>query len=262
MSNLIQKIQNFLISKGIYLASRQSAAFVSDLLNLIWPKETNLVLVRIGSLHQADGGYLLPEDFEGISRIFSPGVANSIEFERFFLDLGIPCELVDGSIEKSPEDHPLITFQKLWLSAETKTDSISLDDWVASRAEPGEDLILQMDIEGAEYEALLATSRETLNRFRIMVIELHDLRSVFSRSGLALFRLMMNQLRENHVLVHAHPNNCNPPFVQRGLIWPDVMEITLIRKDRVKATLRDAELPHRLDLDNTPNPSIRLVRPV
>ena len=36
--------------------------------------------------------------------------------------------------------------------------------------------ILQIDIEGAEYRNLLITDSITLNRFRIIVIELHGLR--------------------------------------------------------------------------------------
>ena len=203
----------------------------------------------------------MPQDFESVSRIFSPGVAESVEFEKHFLGLGIPCELIDGSIEASPEEHPLINFRKLWLSGETREDSICLDDWVTQRAHPNEDLMLQMDIEGSEYEVLLAASQEVLDRFRIIVLELHDLRSVFSRSGLVLFRLAINKLKTNHTIVHAHPNNCNPPLMIGGLVWPDVMEITLVRKDRIKEFYGDASLPHPLDLDNTPNPSIHLVNP-
>jgi hypothetical protein len=261
MSTTIQKLQNFLLSIGIYLAKRQITASLPELLRLVWPKETNLELVRIGSPSQADGGYLLPKDFDGVSRVFSPGVAESVEFEKHFLNLGIPCDLIDGSIQEAPEDHPLIHFQKLWLAAETTKTSICLDDWVAARAEPGEDLILQMDIEGSEYEVLLAVSQEVIDRFRIIVIEMHDLRSVFSRHGLTSFRLAMNKLLKNHIVVHAHPNNCNPPLREKGLIWPDVMEVTLLRKDRVKSIHGDATLPHHLDLDNTSNPSIRLVSP-
>ena len=34
-----------------------------------------------------------------------------------------------------------------------------------------------MDIEGGEYETILTTPAEILNRFRIMIIEIHDVES-------------------------------------------------------------------------------------
>ena len=51
-------------------------------------------------------------------------------------------------------------------------DSISLQQWVEELApNPTDDLLLQIDIEGAEYRNIIATSAETLRRFRIIIIE-------------------------------------------------------------------------------------------
>lgn len=253
MQALFSRIQDVLLKKGLFVSKKQTTAAVEDLISAIWPVRTGKSLIRIGSKTSADGGYLVPDDLLGIQRVFSPGVAGTMDFEQHFLDLGVPCEMVDGSVEEAPQPHKLASFQKLWLAAETAKDSISLDDWVRQASKPKEDLVLQMDIEGAEYEALLATSSQTLNRFRIIVLELHDLRSVMSRMGLALFRSVLLHLKRTHEIVHAHPNNCCRGVVVGDLEWPEVLEITLLRKDRISENLGIAKLPHPLDLDNTPN---------
>ena len=260
MQALLSRIQDVLLSRGVFVSKLQTTESVEDLLATIWPTKTEKRLIRIGSRTHADGGYLVPDDLLGIQRVFSPGVADTMDFEQHFLDLGIPCEMVDGSVQGVPQPHKLASFQKLWLSAVTSEDSISLDDWVTQASKPKDELVLQMDIEGAEYEALLASSSQTLNRFRIIVLELHDLRSVMSRMGLALFRSVLLRLKKTHVIVHAHPNNCCRGVVVGDLEWPDVLEITLLRKDRISENLGLAELPHPFDMDNTPNRPIVLRR--
>lgn len=258
MQPVLSRIQDLLLTRGLFVSKKQATASTKELISTIWPTKIDKPLIRIGSTTHADGGYLVPDDLSGIQRVFSPGVADTMDFEKHFLDLGIPCEMLDGSVEGAPEPHELASFQKLWLAAVTAQDSISLDDWVSQASKPKEDLVLQMDIEGAEYEALLAASSQTLNRFRIIVLELHDLRSVMSRMGLALFRSTLLHLRKTHEVVHAHPNNCCRGVVVGDLEWPDVLEITLLRKDRVSENLGRAELPHPLDRDNTPNRPIIL----
>ena len=48
-------------------------------------------------------------------------------------------------------------FRKQWLDVNAADNSISLEEWIASDVGEEGDLLLQMDIEGAEYRNLLAT---------------------------------------------------------------------------------------------------------
>lgn len=61
----------------------------------------------------------------------------------------------------------MATFDKLFLGPTTSRQFISLDDWVARYAPPDGDLLLQMDIEGAEYVTLNAARTGTLERFEL-----------------------------------------------------------------------------------------------
>ena len=261
MSKWIRIVQNLALRFGVFLSTKQNVATVADLLNLVWPSKTDVPLVRIGSDSEADGGYLVPDDLEGIDRLYSPGVAQTMEFEKYFLARGIPCELIDGSVDGAPERHVNVRFQKLWLAADSAAGRVSLEDWVKESSRQNEELALQIDIEGSEYECLLATSDETLLRFRFIVLELHDLRSAFTRSGLTLLKSLIRKLKASHEIVHLHPNNCCEGVFEGELVWPEVLELTLIRKDRVSKYLGLAELPHPLDRDNTTNPPLVLKLP-
>lgn len=119
-----------------------------------------------------------------------------------------------------------------------------------------------MDIEGDEYSVILAASKSTLDKFTVIVLELHDLSSVASRFGQTAFHAFLNKIRETHEVVHAHPNNCCPSLKTiNGLSWPDVMEITLARKDLGITTDYWTELPHALDRDNTTRRTLELRMP-
>lgn len=261
VKRLLDKIQTLLLQCGVYISKSRDPRDVEDLLLSIWPVQTEHELTRLGAEERADGGYLVPNDLAGVRRVFSPGVSKTVAFEKWFLDQGIPCELIDGSISTSPVEHPLINFQRLWIARKSGAESISLDDWIQECAEPHEDLLLQMDVEGAEYETLLAAQAETLRRFRIIVIELHELRSVLSRMGRRVFLATLDRLKESHQIVHAHPNNCCPGIRSKQFLWPDTLELTFLRRDRIKSNHGLATLPHPLDRDNTSRGSIQLRLP-
>ena len=128
-----------------------------------------------------------------------------------------------------------------------------LEDWVSDKAgdKPG-DLILQMDIEGAEYAVLIDTPAAILNRFRIIVLELHGLGALYSRESLPFFDAVFHKLTANHTVVHLHPNNDQAPLCRGKLEIPRVMEVTLVRNDRGHRQTPRVDFPHPLDRRTRP----------
>jgi hypothetical protein len=134
-------------------------------------------------------------------------------------------------------------------------DSVALADWVAAYCPGTGDLLLQIDIEGAEYRNLLATPPEVLRRFRIIVIELHDL---IRLTDLAIFDTVLapflTLLDKDFICVHAHPNNCCGEITLPGIAVniPRVHELTFLRRDRFTAPgagpLITPVLPNPLDV--------------
>lgn len=227
---------------------------VLALLKLMRPVPSPAPLVRLGPA--GDGGYLVPDDLADIKACFSPGVSDEAGFELAFANRGVPCFLADASVPEEPVKHENIFFDPLFLGAVSDSKRfISLEDWVDRKSFEKGDLILQMDIEGAEYDVLRSAPPELLKRFRLIAIELHNFEFILTNNSSALsFEGFLKILLEHFEVVHIHPNNNRRPVFHKGIEIPPVIEMTLLRKDRFvgKQSLQSVTLPHPLDSDNSP----------
>jgi len=158
--------------------------------------------------------------------------------------------LADGSVARPPFEHDRITFQSTFLGVGSGGNTMTLDDWVAVSAPGSGDLLLQMDIEGAEWPVLLNVSRATLRRFRIIVVELHDLTKVLDRDVLPVLRAMLHRLLDDFHVVHLHPNNSGGLIRLGAVAVPRTLEMTLLRRDRAPVAGYTEHFPHPLDCPN------------
>lgn len=242
---------------------------IEDLIGQLSPRDAGVSLIRIGG--PGDGGYLVPDDLAGVTTCFSPGVNYTKAFEDALAQqYGIRSHMCDFSSGLHKLSTPLVDglqfFEKLWLDLPGTPDSIDLDTWVARHSLPQEDLILQMDIEGAEYRNLLHVDPRTLRRFRILIFELHGLNDLQYRDFLKrIFEPAMRKILVDFIPVHAHPNNCcGAVALSDSIVVPRVLEMTFLRKDRVRRSAgshshRGVALPHAEDVANVPkNPPLHL----
>lgn len=226
-------------------------------LETLHPVAGSTDLIRLGP--NGDGGYLVPDDLAGIRACFSPGVSSVSGFEHDCADRGMKVFLADKSVEKAAQDHELFQFSKKFIGATSDEDFMTLDDWVgASLADRQSDLMLQMDIEGYEYETFLSTSNTLMRRFRIIVAEFHNLQYLWSEPFFALAGRALHKILQTHACVHIHPNNCCGSMEIGGIDIPRIMEFTFQRRDRITHLSFQKTFPHPLDVDNTSNVAIRL----
>ena len=225
------------------------ASRIETLIAPFRPKNVGHDLVRIGS--KFDGGYLVPNDIDGIAACFSPGVADDSAFELQLAERGISCFMADASVSAPSVAHPQFDFEKKFLGGKDKGKRITLNSWVSSKfPDNTKDLILQMDIEGAEYATLAAAPAELLSRFRIMIIEFHGLHRLIHPGFSGAWLDMTNKLLQSFEVAHIHVNNCCPVLAIEEYELPHVMEFTFLRKDRVKTSNRKLQFPHPLDAPN------------
>jgi hypothetical protein len=223
---------------------------VAAFLSLVRPRAVATPLVRVGAVH--DGGYLLPDDLEGISACISPGVSDQIGFDMAMAERGIDVVMADASVDGPPVAHPRFRFTRRFLETFEDERHVRLDR-LSSEA-PAGDKVLQMDIEGAEYRVLLDADADVLRDFRIIVVEFHHLTQIFNRFAFPLVRATFQKLLRSHRVVHIHPNNVSPAIVKSGLAVPDVMEFTFWRNDRADLVEEGSlSFPHPLDADNHPD---------
>lgn len=208
-------------------------------------------LIRVGP--DGDGGYLIPNDLEGVSGCISPGVSDMMEFElELANDFGIPSFLFDGSIKEAPKKHDLIKFTSKFIGSELNTDFASLRSVIQDLEQSDGDLILQMDIEGHELSALSSLSKSDLVRFRTIVIEFHRIQDW---KNISFFELLVEPtlrvLLEHFDVVHIHPNNCDGVFYLGNKKIPRAIEVTFHNKLRRKIQPKFSVIPHELDKANT-----------
>ncbi len=214
------------------------------------PISPGIELIRLGP--KGDGGYLVPNDLVDIEACFSPGVAGISGFERDCADLGMRVFLADKSVDGPEVSHDNFSFKKKFIGATTSRDFMTIDDWVGSSL-PGSksDLLLQIDIEDAEYETFLSMSSSLMQRFRIIVGEFHQLAQFWSRPFFTLASRAFEKILQTHTCVHLHPNNYCGSLKKYNLDIPRVMEITFLRNDRIRNKSFATVFPHPLDSDNT-----------
>jgi hypothetical protein len=222
---------------------------VRDLIHTLKPIDCGRPLVRIGG--ERDGGYLLPDDLDGIAYCFSPGVGNLSDFESHLARLNIRSFLADYSVERMPVEKPEFTFDKRFIGANNTATSLTLEAWIGKYLPGSEsDLLLQMDIEGSEYEVILSAQEDLLRRFRIMVIEFHFLDRIFDPFAYRIFKACFEKLTRHFYVAHIHPNNWRGSVKKDDLEVPEVMEFTFYNKQRAAQAKSRSDFPHILDREN------------
>jgi hypothetical protein len=216
---------------------------------LFRPSETEHELARIGG--NKDGGYLVPKsELMDIDACFSIGCNLIWDFEREIgEDYGIPSIIVDDLSQKPSNLGSLQTYVPSWLGKSSTGTTISLEDLVLKSQYPKSDkLLLQMDIEGAEFECLIHTPTYVLKQFRILVIEFHNLENILHHHLFKnYYHSLMTKILADFEVVHSHPNNDHGTWQYKDFEFPKIIEVTFLRRDRIKSIQGYSTLPHKLD---------------
>jgi hypothetical protein len=256
----IKRVVNKIFAKSNF--NLQEKTKENDVLNLIkslHPKKTKIPLIRLGP--NDDGGYLVPNDLEGIEACFSPGVDQSSGFEEDCSKAGMKLFLADKSVDFPPIDLPKekFNFIKKFIGYTQNDDYITMDEWVnGAGLKENSDLLLQMDIEGFEYFTFINMTLALQKRFRIIVIELHSLHKLWEEDFFNLSSAAINKILQTHTCVHIHPNNCCGVDRKKGIETARLAEFTFLRNDRGISDDFVTEFPNKLDVDCTQRETLKL----
>lgn len=224
---------------------------IINLITSLRPIETDKKLLRLGPDY--DGGYLLPNDLDGIAACFAPGVYKISQFEYACAEQGMKLFLADKSIDEPHIDLPeeRYSFLHKYIGPTDNDNFITMETWIKkSDVSANSELILQMDIEGWEYQTILNMSRSLLDRFRIIVIEFHNLDKLWNPEFFEFASGVFDKLNQNHSVVHIHPNNASPLYYFNNITIPPLAEFTFYRNDRFTKKGNATAFPHKLDFRN------------
>ena len=161
--------------------------------------------------------------------------------------------MADFSVDKPLIDNKFFHFDKKFLGNKNDEKFIRLVDWVMSNTNDNSDLILQMDIEGAEYEVIIDTPKDVFKKFRIMAIEFHSLDMLFNKNAFKMVEAVFDRLSSDFTVVHIHPNNSRPIININSIDIPELLEFTFLRNDRVEMSDKKLRFPHELDEQCAPH---------
>jgi hypothetical protein len=211
-------------------------------------KSAKFDLVRVGAIN--DGGYVMLDDFQEDYRAYSFGIGNEISWDDWVSDKGIQVFCYDHTIDKLPHKNVGLHFSKIGISDTDKPDEnlLSMESILEKNGDlNNNNLILKMDVEGAEWDFINSVDEKILSRFRQMTFELHWLTETcdFEKKYKALLKL-----KRNHSPVWVHANNAHGLAVAVETEIPPLLEITFVRNDTYK--LQDVHYNAPIDID-TPN---------
>ncbi|MDR3235981.1 MAG: FkbM family methyltransferase [Prevotellaceae bacterium] len=278
---LVDRLNKLLVKQAVLTKSTSRESILS-LIEKLHPFESEKQLIRLGP--NSDGGYLVPDDLEGIAACFSPGVSSISGFELDCAKRGMAIYMADKSVDKPELDIPAgqYHFLKKFIGCVNNDDYITMDEWVnTSSVLSDSDLLLQMDIEGGEYTAIINTSDSLMKRFRIMVIEFHYFKDLWNKRFFNLVENTFDKILQTHYCVHIHPNNYFGIDRKMGVEIPRLAEFTFLRRrgeerrgeerrgeerrgeerrgeERREPSLYAKKFPHKFDFDNVAGKTIIL----
>ena len=219
--------QRALFSFGVQTGRLAELDRFASLSKRLLPRAVSSGLIVIGD--GSDGSYVVPDDLTGISHLISPGVGDSCQFENAISKMGISCRLFDGTVDRPGRLDARAEFQRINISGAQKPGHMTLKNTIP---EEHDDLILQIDVEGAEYD-IIPGSKNVLASFRVIIIEIHGVEQWATSMGFGAATNLLDALTSFHSPIYLRANPYRKPFRHRkNVLAPSAIEVTLLRNDR------------------------------
>lgn len=202
--------------------------------------------IRIGK--ECDGGYVMLDDFGGITAAYSIGICDEVSWDLSMAERGIEVFQYDHTIDALPVQHARFHWVKKGLGASVTAELETLPRLLELNGHQGRsDLLLKCDIEGCEWEVLAALPSECLRHFRQIVLEIHFLEHLTVPDFAIMVDRAVSVLTADHRVVHVHANNHRPYSIIGGVPLPSVLELTLVRTHDTRLEKTDEVFPSPLD---------------
>ena len=217
----------------------------------------NFPFVRLGR-PTYDGGYLMADNFCG-NIAYSFGICDDVTWDLDAVRRGYEVFQYDMTIDALPVENEHFHFFREGIGAvkDPENSLDTLENFVIRNGHfYNRNMILKMDVEGAEWGFIQTVPNRFLNRFDQMVFEFHNLIQTKNLLEMGLTIELLKKINETHTLVHLHANN-NGTYLnfENFGIFPDTLELTYLRTDNY--IFEDDEnifLP--LELDRTNHPAL------
>ena len=213
-------------------------------------KKTDYELVRIGG--NKDGGYLMVNKFRDGGVAYSIGIGENIMWDVCMADKGFNVYMYDHTVSALdlPEVNEKLHFFSVGLSDREIEDEkfTTLIKAIKSNGhEKFTNIILKMDIEGAEWNVFKSIDGCILQLFEQVIVEYHGLTQ---KNHWGKYVEVLEKMTKTHQVVHVHGNNACDYMVIDGKRIPDTIEVTYFRKEGNHFAMCNPCLPQKNDSRN------------
>jgi hypothetical protein len=224
---------------------------IQTILNYLAPNQYLGKIKRVGG--KADGSYVVPiEILDKNTYLLSGGIEDNNEFEIFVASRGITGIQIDNSIAEPPRNHLNLKFLNATLGNTDKPGHVSLETLI-NKIPKNKKILIKIDIEGGEIEALGSLSAKNLKRIDCLVMELHNLGSITSKND-KIYNLLNRLHKANLRSIFVQANNACLTYTLAGTLIPDNIEITYAKKYKTyKPSIAYINSIKKLTTKNKPN---------
>jgi hypothetical protein len=201
-------------------------------LSILHPYNVTCGKVRIGGPN--DGGYVMANDFSSNRVCYSIGVGPQVIWDVEMAARGMHIYQYDHTVEGLPSAHPNFHFNRIGIAADLADPQLVTLEQMIEHNEHGaeKNMLLKIDVEGAEWDVLDQMSSNVLAKFDQIVVEYHALEFLNRDS----FRMRADRVFRNvahtHHCIHIHGNNYASFGIVHNIPVPNVIEVTYALKSR------------------------------
>lgn len=206
---------------------------------------------RIGKKN--DGGYVMVDSFHPGTICYSFGICDDVSWDLAMAKRGMDIYMYDHTIDGLPENNSHFHYYKTGVTGIYEEEHPELKTLISILQENGhineKNLVLKMDIEGAEYD-VIQNSSEILQNFSQITLEYHNLLDEKQKEKI---QSALKTLNKTHQLVYVHANNYGKFIIQNGVCLPDLLEATYVRKSDWQFKETKKVFPTEIDNPNHPD---------
>ncbi|BDV36184.1 hypothetical protein [Methylocystis iwaonis] len=224
-----------------------------EALALLTPFDIDRRKVRIGP--ETDGGYVFVDHIDPSQTILSYGISFEYRFDAEMAARGHRVYMFDHTIDGINATHPNMLYYKEGVAGVSSPEQClySIEDHLARFGIEGDRLILKMDVEGAEWDAIGMTPDTVLARFEQIVIEVHGVNAITDTGYREKFCFFFRKLNRLFTLFHVHANNCDGPnglTIVSGIPVSPLLELSYVRNNVCNKFPSRTLYPTALDFPN------------
>jgi hypothetical protein len=204
--------------------------------------------MRIGKPN--DGGYIMLDNLSKTQIAYSFGINNDVSWDMDMAKRGIEVYMYDHTIEYLPEENDKFHFSRIGISDKDNAveQLLSMETILAlNKHQNCNNLLLKMDVEGAEWDFLNSTSSEILAQFAQMTFEFHFMTNKKMES---IIIPALEKLNKTHQAIWIHGNNGGIVQKAKDILIPDILEVTFVRRSDYAFKKSERIFPTELDMPN------------